>query len=419
MSTGSVSSSEGSAEGSTPATSPSSMVATNALTNTDDATSGGTDASSSSTGWEPTNCDPSCQLPPLEEQWSFRGADALGPPPRSGRDHFFTALDTGLRTWIATEQVIPEGSALVRIDAGGRAQLSTAASLSIPEGAEIGIPFTGASESLIVYYSEGPDSEDPVVIGLVKLDKGGEVICTHSSLPEIWTEAKQTDTGDWALLGFDIGGEPARPAFVGDPCDASAEVYLSLPGLGVVDFDYFDERFVVTVAGNGESSILTFDAEGTELATWSTNSAVDPRIGPVLWAGRTPDGRMLLTDAWGGGVDGTAIVLAYVDLDTGDASIHEYPGLWDLIDPPLVVVDFDAGDVPWMIFGRRDLRISPLPTEGGEPCCPTITKMWVPDGLHSTWAFYPVPDGLIAATSAVPEDGGPEDIVVSRFRFVR
>jgi hypothetical protein len=371
---------------------------------------------STSSGWEPTNCDPSCQLPPLEERWSFGGADALGSPPESGRDYFFTAVDAEDRTWIVTEQVIPEGSALVSIDPGGRVQLRGPESFDIPKGGVVGIPFTGATESLIVYYS-GLNDGSPTPRGLVKLDPNGGVLCTLESAPVVWAEAAQTDTGDWVLLGFDPGVDSPRPAFVGDPCEATAQVYLPLPAVNPLDLDYFDDRFVVTMTVDGHHEVRVYDVTGAEVSTWSSQG--NPQIDLVWGASRTPDGRILLTGTHDSLDDGYVIVLAYVELDAGTVSVFEYPGLWEPLDPPRVVVDFDAAEVPWLIFGDRDLRISPLPTEDGEPCCPTVTDIWVPDGLDRTWGLYAVPDGLIAATSTVPEDGGPEDIIVTRFSFAR
>ncbi len=369
-------------------------------------------SSSTSSGWQPSACDPSCQLPLLEERWTVWSEDVLGTVERNGLEVFAAAAAPNGNIML---RVVGEtGGAVFRIDELGVAETVENSDAGVGADTTLDFPFAGGSESILTSFRESP-----LEVFVSRFGSDGSLLCVSAPGSDYWTHAQPLGDSDWALLGTALFDPSLHVVSRGDPCSPGSTVTFEDQGnpASRVGFAFFDPAFSIAGREAGETFVRSFDAAGDVVAEWSS---AELETSNPTWSGATPDGRMLVAGSHQTGFGGEiAIGLAYVDVDTGAATIRTHPDLSPRNEPLYVVVDFVADDVPWLLFGDRTLSIAPLPDEDGQVCCPTTIEGWAAEGFEQFWALYAVPDGLIAATSAQRDGEGPPDVVVSRFGFVQ
>lgn len=378
------------------------------LTSTESSSS----ADTGSTGWTPSDCDASCQLPALEHRWTTTGADVLGPPGDSGRALYGASRAPDGSVWLTTFDIQSQTNVAVVIGPDGSASTPTEAELHIPTGMVLGSTVFGESEYAALY-----SGERPIIGGLSMFEADGQFRCSQETPDLGWNRGVQVASQRWALLGRSVTAPSSRAVFFGDPCEASAQALVPADDvIEVLDFAYLDEQFVLTGLSAETSFVRAFDSAGAPTFEWSTEDAA---LHGVQWAAPSPDGGVALTNSLDDGFGGIALVLGDVNLGNPTADVREFHGLWNAVDPPRVSIDFDTADVPWLMFGDHDVRIAPLPPDDTAPCCPTQSEEWLAGGVQGTWAFFAMPDGMIAVGVTAPEPSAPTEVIVSRFGFTR
>jgi len=272
---------------------------------------------------------------------------------------------------------------------------------------------------LVTYFLDSPPRA-----GLARVDSNFDLICSTTSEALVWSHATERALGEWALFGTDVSSLPGFALFIGNPCTAEvsrelafAEEDVAFPvvGYGSAGADIFLAG-VIGPSSNRTLFVRSFDDATEDTGEWS-NTEVG--LGGTSRATSLPSGEILVAGWTHDRFDptGAKLHLAYVDLSASDATIESYQGLWQEPLTPRVALDADVADVPWLIYADQDVRVASLPAPGAQPCCPSISEEWLENGIGDSWALHALPDGVLAASVAIRDGDGVEDVVVTRFRF--